>query len=152
MKLIAPLAILALGAQAVKVQADTATEQMAGSTAPGSDSEGYSAPIVPENYDEAVQHFDLDTPFTDQECYQKQIDIYSDQILAIEALRLEILQLTKKINEAENDFELNKQKIAENKAKIGTNSSGTYANRAKIDLLYADAWDVKECLERQNSE
>ena len=67
MKLIAPLAILALGTQAIKVQADTETEQMTGSTAPGSGAEGYNGSIVPENYDDAVKHFDLDTPFTDQE-------------------------------------------------------------------------------------
>ena len=35
----------------------------------------------------AVDSFDIDSIFIDEECYKKQIDIYSDQLVAIEALR-----------------------------------------------------------------
>ncbi len=84
----------------VKAEAttETATESKAEVLAQTTGPEhGYEGPIVPESYDYAVHDFDLNQPFTDQECYQKQVDIYSDQIIAIEALRLEVMQLTQRI-------------------------------------------------------
>ena len=60
---------------------------------------------MPEDYSYAVQDFDMEKPFTDQDCYEKQVDIYSDQIIAIEALRLEVLQLTQRITQAEYDYQ-----------------------------------------------
>lgn len=174
MKFIASLAVIAAGAAAINLQADAAvetastataeatataaaavtatTEAAATTEATAEASATYDGPIVPENYQQAVHNFDLNSQFTDQECYQKQVDIYSDQIIAIEALRLEILKLTQKISQAEADADLNKQKILQNKLKIKSNSDAALHNKAKIDLLHQDALDVKQCLDRQWSE
>ena len=111
--------------------------------------DGYNAPLVPENYDYAVHDFNLEKPFTDQDCYEKQVDIYSDQIIAIEAIRLEVLQLTKRIVQAEYDFEANSQKIQENKSRIVQNGNEALHNKSKIDVLYQDVDDVASCLSRQ---
>ena len=92
MKFAAVLAALAVSATAINLEVDTAAATTVEATAEASS--GWSGPIVPESYDYAVHDFDLNKPFTDQECYTKQVDIYSDQIIAIEALRLEVLQLT----------------------------------------------------------
>ena len=136
MKYFATIAAIAAAANAVNLEAES----------------GYDGPIVPESFDYAVHDFDLQSPITDQECYQKQIDIYSDQIIAIEALRLEVLQLTQRITQAEHDFEHNAIKIAENKAKISANSDEALLTKAKIDVLFADAGDIAQCLDRQWSD
>ena len=140
---------------ATEVKAEAATEAkaevLAQTEAPTSGS-GYEGPIVPENYGHAVHDFDLNKPFTDQECYQKQVDIYSDQIIAIEALRLEVMQLTQRITQAEHDYNFNATKIAENKAKIAANSRAALDYKAKIDVLEYDVVDLGECLDRQWSE
>ena len=115
-----------------KVEAKTEATAEATTEATASASAGYDGPIVPEDYNYAVHDFNLNTPFTDQECYQKQVDIYSDQIIAIEALRLEVMQLTQRITQAEHDYDLNAQKIAENKAKIASNSRAALDYKAKI--------------------
>ena len=100
MKFLATLATLALSAQALNLSADAATEVVAetetkaetkAATEAKVDTEakveasteakaeqGYNGPIVPEDYDYAVHSYNLDAPFTDQDCYQKQVDIYSD--------------------------------------------------------------------------
>lgn len=134
--------IAALATAAAAVSLGTETDVAASATA------GYDGPIVPENFDAAVHNFDLSHPCTDQECYQKQVDIYSDQIIAIEALRLEVLQLTQRITQAEHDFEHNAHEIAENKAKITANSREALLTKAKIDVLYLDMQDVAGCLGR----
>ena len=128
------------------VTIDTDADQKAAS------GKGYAGPIVPENYGYAVKDFNMDAPFTDQECYQKQVDIYSDQIIAIEALRLEVLQLTQRMSQAEHDYNVNAEKIAENKQKIAYNSRQALDNRAKIDVLNMDVDDIASCLSRQWSE
>lgn len=115
--------------------AETKAETQTAATATASAQDGYAGPIVPADYQHAVHDYDLQQPFTDQNCYQKQVDIYSDQIIAIEALRLEVLQLTKRISEAETDYKLNAQKILENKHKITENSHAALHNKAKIDVL-----------------
>ena len=157
MKFLATLATLALSAQAINLSADAATEATtevaakveATAEATAEAGSGYNGPIVPDNYDYAVHDFDLSSPFTDQDCYQKQVDIYSDQIIAIEALRLEVLQLTQRITQAEHDYEHNSHKIADNHAKIHDNAADTLRNKAKIDVLYNDVHDVADCLARQ---
>ena len=106
-------------------------------------------PIVPEDYSYAVKDFDLNKPFTDQDCYEKQVDIYSDQIIAIEALRLEVLQLTQRITQAEYDYQQNTQKLLQNKDRITQNGNDALLNKSKIDVLYQDVDDVANCLSRQ---
>jgi len=144
MKFIATLAAIATYASAINlssevdvaaaatVAVESKVEAKTEATAEASASAGYDGPIVPEDYNYAVHDFNLNTPFTDQECYQKQVDIYSDQIIAIEALRLEVMQLTQRITQAEHDYDLNAQKIAENKAKIASNSRAALDYKAKI--------------------
>lgn len=140
MKFIATLAAIATYASAINLSSEVdvaaaatvAVEAKVEATADAAAQAGYDGPIVPENYNYAVHDFNLNTPFTDQECYQKQVDIYSDQIIAIEALRLEVMQLTQRITQAEHDYDLNAQKIAENKAKIASNSRAALDYKAKI--------------------
>jgi len=124
--------VAAAATVAVEAKVEAKTEAKATTEATASASAGYDGPIVPEDYNYAVHDFNLNTPFTDQECYQKQVDIYSDQIIAIEALRLEVMQLTQRITQAEHDYDLNAQKIAENKAKIASNSRAALDYKAKI--------------------
>lgn len=59
---------------------------------------------MPEYYAAAVHEFDLTQPTTDSDSYAKQVDIFSDEIIAIEALRLEVLQITQRVEQAEDDF------------------------------------------------
>lgn len=139
MKFTATLAVIALGAQALNLSTDAQAEQ----------DNGWTGPIVPEDYEYAVHDYDLHTPFTDQDCYQKQVDIYSDQIIAIEALRLEVLQLTQRITQAEWDYEQNAQDIMANRSKIRDNAQSCLSNKSSIDVLYQDVDDVKGCLSRQ---
>ena len=143
MKFIAALAAFAAVTNALELAASASTE--ANATQLGAPS-GHPGPIVPENYNYAVHEFDLHAPFTDQECYEKQVDIYSDQIIAIEALRLEVLQLTQRITQAEHDYEHNTQHIAENKAKIHANSNKALKNKGLIEVLTLDVRDVGNCL------
>lgn len=152
MKFAAILAAFAVSASAINLEADTAAATTATAEASAEAVGGWSGPIVPESYDYAVHDFDLNQPFTDQECYTKQVDIYSDQIIAIEALRLEVLQLTQRITQAEHDIDHNQQKIAQNKSKITANSNEALLNKAKIQVLYKNVSDVGDCLHRQWAE
>jgi len=98
MKFILSLAAIAVATQALNLSADAAVEVATEVAVEVAAQEGgYNGPIVPEDYQYAVHEFNMESPFTDQDCYQKQVDIYSDQIIAIEALRLEVLQLTQRI-------------------------------------------------------
>ena len=63
---------------------------------------GWAGPIVPEDYYKAVKSFDIKKPTTNQDEYKKQLDIYSDQVIAIEALRVEVMKLDYAITEAQN--------------------------------------------------
>lgn len=157
MKFIATLCVLAGAVSAINLAVDatvdatvnTSVEAAIAVEAAAEAEIGQAGPIVPENYEYAVHDFNLESPFTDQECYQKQVDIYSDQIIAIEALRLEVLQLTQRMGQAEHEFEMNALSIAENKQKISYNSRSALDNKAKIDVLYLDVSDVGTCLGRQ---
>jgi len=60
--------------------------------------------IVPEIFSAAVHEYDLSAPTTDAETYAKQVDIFSDEIIAIEAIRLEVMQITQRVEQAEDDF------------------------------------------------
>ena len=56
---------------------------------------------APGHFGKAVDSFDLGSIFIDEECYQKQIDIYSDQLVAIEALRRIIVDYSERVDESE---------------------------------------------------
>ena len=91
----------------------------------------------------------MEKPFTEQDSYQKQVDIYSDEIIAIEAIRLEVLQLTQRITQAEYDFEDNSKQILANREKMRRNGDEALQVKAKIDVMYQDVDDVANCLSRQ---
>lgn len=91
----------------------------------------------------------MQKPFTEQDSYQNQVDIYSDEIIAIEAIRLEVLQLTQRITQAEYDFEDNSKQIMANREKMRMNGDEALHVKAKIDVMYQDVDDVANCLSRQ---
>ena len=91
----------------------------------------------------------MQKPFTEQDSYQKQVDIYSDEIIAIEAIRLEVLQLTQRITQAEYDFEDNSKQIMSNRDQMRLNGNEALNVKAKIDVMYQDVDDVANCLSRQ---
>ena len=64
----------------------------------------YDPSIVPENYAMAVHDVDLNMPTVSQDFFNSQVDIYSDEIISIEALRIEVLQITMRVEQAEDDF------------------------------------------------
>ena len=113
---------------------------------------GWAGPIVPEIYGQAVKEFDLTTPFTNQDEYKKQLDIYSDQIIAIEALRMEIIKLDYSITQAEEDYTNNARRILTNADRIMENHQSALNNKANIEKLQMDVNDVGSCLTRQFEE
>ena len=66
------------GAICAHTEAKVAAESKVEASKEAKAEQGYNGPIVPEDYDYAVHSYNLDAPFTDQDCYQKQVDIYSD--------------------------------------------------------------------------
>ena len=68
---------------------------------------GYHGPIAPENYGYAVNDFDINEPTIDAECYEHQVDIYSDQIVAIEATRVILSKLISRVEWAEEEIDEN---------------------------------------------
>ena len=62
----------------------------------------YDPSIVPENYAMAVHDVDLNMPTVSQDFFNSQVDIYSDEIISIEALRIEVLQITMRVEQAED--------------------------------------------------
>merc|ERR550539_562581 len=80
-----------------------------------------SGPIAPESYGYAVNAWDIDEPTIDAECYAHQVDIYSDQIVAIEATRVILSKLIKRVEWAEEEIDENAQEIALNREEIREN-------------------------------
>mgnify|MGYP001183261482 CR=1 FL=1 len=111
-----------------------------------------SGPIAPESYGYAVNAWDIDTPTIDAECYAHQTDICSCQIVAIEATRVILTKLIKRVEWAENEIEENAAEIADNRSEIRENDWETRANAADIRELEDDISDVEDCLERQQAE
>ena len=107
MKFISSLALVFAMANAVNIEAETETKTKVDAEskveATTEAEAGDYVTMVPEDYYSAVQNFDLSKPFTDQDCFKKQVDIYSDQIIAIEALRVEVMKLDYAITQAESD-------------------------------------------------
>ena len=81
MKFLATIAVLALSARGLNLSADAVTEvnteteteakvaNEVEATTEAEAEQGYNGPIVPEDYDYAVHSYNLDKPFTDQDCY-----------------------------------------------------------------------------------
>jgi len=114
--------------------------------------EEYGGPIAPESYGYAVNAWDIEKVTIDDECYAHQVDIYSDQIVAIEATRVILTKLIKRVEWAENEIEENAHEIADNRKEIRDNDWETRANAADIEELAADISDLEDCLERQLGE
>ena len=85
----------------------------------------------------------------DGEDEKKQIDIYSDEIIAIEAIRIEVLNMKERIQQAESVYEANTQFIKANYDSIIKDSQELLYRQAKVDLLKKDQKDVQECFMRQ---
>ena len=133
----------------ISAQVEAATGTEAGAEAGAVATKSGYGPIVPPDYKKTVGHYNLAKPFIDQETYEKSVDIYSDQIIAIEALRLEVLTLTQRVAKAQELQKANTYKIMENKKQISQNSEESLLNKAKVDVLYLDVEDVSNCLHRQ---
>ena len=75
--------------------------------------DGYvEALIAPESFAYAVNDWDINEPTIDDGCYEHQVDIFSDQIVAIEATRVIITQQIRRLAWAEEEIEDNAQEIA----------------------------------------
>merc|ERR1719362_1437778 len=140
-------AIAAL-ALAVSVSADYHEEVTYG---PDYDN-GYAGPIAPESFGYAVNEWNINDPTIDDDCYAHQVDIYSDQIVAIEATRVILSKLIKRVEWAGEEIEENAREIADNREEIRENDWETRANAADIEELEADISDLEDCLERQQGE
>merc|ERR1719464_228898 len=112
----------------------------------------YSGPIAPESYGYAVNAWNIEEPTIDDECYAHQVDIYSDQIVAIEATRVILTKLIKRVEWAEEEIEENAREIADNREEIRENDWEPRANAADIEELKADIHDLEDCLHRQEDE
>ena len=112
----------------------------------------YDPTIVPENYAMAVHDVDLNMPTVSQDFFNSQVDIYSDEIISIEALRIEVLQITMRVEQAEDDFQIHQAIIADNRQKISANSRATLDNAEAIMALDMDVNDLMRTLQRQWTE
>lgn len=112
----------------------------------------YDPSIVPENYAMAVHDVDLSMPTVSQDFFNSQVDIYSDEIISIEALRIEVLQLTMRVEQAEDDFQIHAAIISDNRQKISENSRATLDNAEAIMALDMDVNDLMMTLQRQWTE
>ena len=115
-------------------------------------SANYDPTIVPENYAMAVHDVDLNMPTVSQDFFNSQVDIYSDEIISIEALRIEVLQITMRVEQAEDDFQIHQAIIADNRQKISANSRATLDNAEAIMALDMDVNDLMRTLQRQWTE
>ena len=111
--------------------------------------ESYDGPIAPESFGYAVNDFDINEPTIDDDCYAHQVDIYSDQIVAIEATRVILTKLIRRVGYAEEEIEENANEIADNRDEIRENDWETRANAADIRELEEDIEDLEYCLHRQ---
>ena len=112
----------------------------------------YDPTIVPENYAMAVHDVDLNMPTVSQDFFNSQVDIYSDEIISVEALRIEVLQITMRVEQAEDDFQIHEAIIADNRSKISSNSRATLDNAEAIMALDMDVNDLMNTLQRQWTE
>merc|ERR1712113_699206 len=93
----------------------------------------------------AVNAWDIDAPTIDDECYEHQVDIYSDQIVAIEATRVILTKLIKRVEWAEEEIDDNAHEIADNRDEIAENDWEAHANAADIEELDRDIDDIEDC-------
>ena len=113
--------------------------------------EGAIAP-EPDFFHTAVNNLDLNTEFSNDAWYANQVDIYSDQLVAIEAIRLLLVRLQERVERAEGEITENDGEIAENLANIHSNTWDTLQNAADISTIELDILDLEACLERQERE
>ena len=87
------------------------------------------------HFGKAVDAFDLDSIFIDEECYQQQIDIYSDQLVAIEALRRTVVGYTERLDICEEELVLNGGDEINNRNDDQTNRDRVSENTYNIEIL-----------------
>ena len=61
----------------------------------------HDGPIAPGSFGYAVNDWDINEPTIDDGCYEHQVDIFSDQLVAIEAIRYSLTGLIKRVQYAE---------------------------------------------------
>ena len=108
----------------------------------------YDGPIAPESFGYAVNDWDINELTITDECYEDQVDIFSDQLVAIEATRVILKKLIKRVQWAEEEIEDNAEEIAHNRDRIASNDWETRANEADIEELEQDIDDIEYCLHR----
>lgn len=110
------------------------------------------ADATPDYFHDAVNSFDLNAEFTNDAWYNNQVDIYSDQLVAIEAIRILLERLQQRVDRAEEDIATNDEEIALNKEEIHNNTWDTLQNEADIATIELDIVDLETCLARQEIE
>ena len=108
-------------------------------------------PVAPTSYGYAVNDWNINEPTIDPVGYEVQVDIYSDQIVAIEATRVILTKLIKRVEWAEEEIDDNAHEIADNRDEIAENDWETRANAADIEELDRDIDDIEDCYIRQRS-
>ena len=101
---------------------------------------------------DAVNSFDITSEFTNNEWYANQVDIYSDQLVAIEAIRLLIERLQARCDRCEEEIKLNDAEIEINTGEIYANQWDSLQNDADITTIELDIADLEDCLARQQVE
>ena len=101
---------------------------------------------------DAVNSFDIASEFANDEWYANQVDIYSDQLVAIEAIRLLITRLQTRVDRAEEQIHHNDAEIEINTGEIYANQWDSLQNDADITSIELDIADLEACLERQHHE
>ena len=104
---------------------------------------------APTYFGKTVDSFDLDSIFIDANCYERQIDVYSDQLVAIEALRHLVLDHLARVDYVEVVLDINDANETTNRSVDVSNRDRTLYNKRDIEELQLDITDVEDCINRQ---
>jgi len=118
------------------------------STTTSSESTSGGSSSASTHFGKAVDAFNLDSIFIDEECYQQQIDIYSDQLVAIEALRRTVVGYTERLDICEEELVLNGGDEINNRNDDFSNRDRVYSNKYDIEIIELDTSDVEACFDR----
>ena len=102
------------------------------------DSDDHEDIEPPDYFGKAVSNFDIADIFIDEECYQKQIDIYSDQLVAVEALRRTIVSHMERVDEAEEKLGINNDLESNNRRDDNEIGDRCLEQRTSVEVLSID--------------
>ena len=100
--------------------------------------------MVMEDYYNSVQSFDLSKPTTDQDYFE--VDIYSYYIIAIKALRFQVMKLDCAITQTDRDHRASEQKILQHVDAIMSSYEKALDEKAKTEKLQLA---ISNCRNRQ---